>query len=161
FIGVSFAFILNALLFRVMPEAARYQSDMRIFTPYWIVAGALFWVTRRSSRAAEVAGLDVVLVDMPFNYALGGDVVTNAAGESGPAVASTIFYILLVLAASFSLQTWRIIFAALVAAGFEVALLTRTPQGTQFMLWAVPSIVGVAFICVYNTRRTTRLVERV
>jgi adenylate cyclase len=161
FVGVSFAFVLNSFLFRVMPEAARYQSDIRIFAPYWIAAAALFLVTRRSGRAADVAGLDVALVDMPFTFVLGVDVVTKTAGETGPAVASTIFYMLLVLAAGFSLQTWRIVFAALVAAGFEVALLARAPQGTQFILWAVPSIVGVAFICVYNTRRTTSLAERI
>src|SRR5205814_6830303 len=57
-------------------------------------------------------------------------------------------------------QPWRVGFAAVVSAGFEVALLARVPEGTQFTLWAVPSIIGVAFICVYNTRRTARLVAR-
>ena len=55
FVGVSFAFTMNAFLFRLMPEAARYRSDMHIFVPYWIAAAVLFWVTRRSGRAADLA----------------------------------------------------------------------------------------------------------
>jgi len=161
FIGVSFAFALNAFLYRVMPEAARYQSNVAIFATYWLASAAMFWLTRGPERAADVAGLDIPLVDMPFNYVLGVDVVTKNPGETGPAVASTIFYMLLVMAAAFSLRTWRIVFAASVGAAFEVALLARAPEGGQFTLWAVPSILGVAFICVYNTQRTTRLVERV
>jgi adenylate cyclase len=65
------------------------------------------------------------------------------------------------MAAAFSLDSGRIALAAAVGSVLEARLLRRVPAGDQFILWAVPVIAGVAAVCIYNTRRTIRLVERV
>jgi len=46
-----------------------YQSDLRLSAAYWLIATAVFWATRRSSRLAALVGVDVCLVDMPFGSA--------------------------------------------------------------------------------------------
>jgi class 3 adenylate cyclase len=69
-------------------------------------------------------------------------------------------FMLLVMAAGFSLQPRRIVLAALVAIVFEIHLLLLAPDGDQFIVWAIPVLGGVAAVCVYNTRSTIRLVAR-
>jgi adenylate cyclase len=161
FVGIAIAFTLNLLVARFIPAALRYQTDVRLFACYLAVASIVFWLTRRPGLAERVAGFDVALVDMPFTFAIGVEVVTKNPTENGPAVSSVMFYALLVLAAAFSLDTRRIVIAAVVGSGFEAGLLWLSRDGGQFMFWAIPAILGVAAICVYNTQRTIRLVERV
>jgi adenylate cyclase len=161
FTGISIAGVLNLLLPVMIPQARAYQSDVRLFACYWLVAAAVFWTNRRSARMARLAGLDVPLIDMPFTYLLSTDTMAKNPGLAAPAVASMAFYMLLVMAAAFSLDSGRIALAAAVGSVLEARLLRRVPAGDQFILWAVPVIVGVAAVCIYNTRRTIRLVERV
>src|SRR5262249_1993637 len=139
FVGISIAFAMNGLLLHLLPAGARYQSDVRLFACYWVVAAGIFWTTRRP-QAGRFIGLDVALVDMPFAFALEADVVLKNPTETGPAIASAVFSMLLVMAAAFSLDRSRIVLAAAVGAGLEVGLLLLAPDGAQFMLWAVPSI---------------------
>jgi len=161
FLGISIAFALNELLPHVLPEAHPFQTDVRLYVCYWLAAAVVFWATRRSARMAGLVGLDVALVDMPFVFLLQRDVVVRNPGISAVPLAGTIFFMLLVMAAAFSLQAWRILLAAAVGAAAEVRLLSLDPQAVQFTAWAVPVIAGVALICVYNTWRTLRLVEGV
>jgi len=65
------------------------------------------------------------------------------------------------MAAAFSLRTSRIALAAAVGAAFEVPLSLLTGEASQVVAWSVPVIAGVAAVCIYNTRRTIRLVENV
>jgi len=159
-IGISLATAMNLVLPALLPGARAFQSDVRLFTCYWLVAVAVFWASRRSERITRFVGLDVPLVDMPFIYLLQAHVITANPGLQGPGVASVMFYMLLVLAAAFSLQPGRIVFAGLVAIAFSVRLLRMAQDGPQFILWAVPILAGVAAICVYNTHTTLRLVAR-
>jgi adenylate cyclase len=159
FVGISIAFAMNLTVPRVIPEARAFQSDVRFFACYWLVAAAIIWATRNSRLGARLVGLDVAFVDMPFTFLLGWDVVANNPGVVGPAIGTAAFFMLLVLAAAFSLQTWRIVLAAGVGGILETLLLLLAPEGRQFVFWAVPSIVGVAAICAYTTRRTIHLVE--
>src|SRR5438046_9525718 len=69
----------NLLVPVLIPQALPYQSDVGLFACYWLVAAVLFW-TRRSPRAANLAGLDVCLVDMPFTFLLQADVMTKNPG---------------------------------------------------------------------------------
>jgi adenylate cyclase len=144
-----------------LPRAATYQTDFRLFGAYWIGAAVIFWASRRSVRAARLVGLDVALMDMPFVFLLQLSIILRNPSDASPAVATTIFYMLLVLAASFSLETGRIAFAAFVGGTLEAVALLLSRGAEQFVLWAVPSIWGVAAACIYVTHRTVRLVEEV
>jgi class 3 adenylate cyclase len=161
FVGITIAAVLNSVLPLVIPQGAAYQSDVRLFAGYWLAAAAIFWASRRSGQIARLVGLDVPLVDMPIVYLMQADVVARHVGESGPGISAVVFYMLLVMAAGFSLETWRVVVAAAVAEVLLVLLLSFDPGASQFIPFAVPAIIGVTVASVYNTRRTIRLVENV
>jgi adenylate cyclase len=157
-IGVSLAGALNVILPVVVPASRAFQSDVRLFTCWWLLAATVFWASRRSARMAAFVGLDVPLIDMPFTYLLQARVIAANPHLQGPGIATMMFYMLLVMAAGFSLQPARIVLAALVAIAFESRLLLLAPDGKQFIVWAVPVLAGVAAVCLHNTRSTIRLV---
>jgi adenylate cyclase len=161
FIGISIAGLVNALLPRLVPAAQVFQSDIALSVAYWLAAALVFWGTRRSRRLAALVGIDVCLVDMPFVYLLQAGVITRNPGIQGAAMTTTMFYMLLVMAAAFSLRTSRIVLTAAVAATLEMRLAQLAGEGWQVMAWSVPVIIGVAAISIYMTRRTIRLVETV
>ena len=161
FVGITIAGVLNSVVPWVIPAGAAYQSDVRLFACYWVAAGLVFWAARRSGRIARFVGLDIPFVDMPIVYLMQADVVARHVGESGPGISAVVFYMLLVMAAGFSLETWRVVVAAAVAIVLLVLLLSVDPGASQFIPFAVPAIVGVAVVSVYNARRTIRLVESV
>jgi adenylate cyclase len=157
-IGVSLAAALNVILPVVVPASRPFQSDVRLFACWWLLAATVFWASRRSARMAAFVGLDVPLIDMPFTYLLQARVIAANPHLQGPGIATMMFYMLLVMAAGFSLQPGRIVLAALVAIAFESRLLFLAPDGRQFIVWAVPVLAGVAAVCLHNTRSTIRLV---
>jgi len=53
FVGISIAGALNLLLPLVVPAMQAYQSDLRRYAAYWLIATAVFWATRRSSRLCD------------------------------------------------------------------------------------------------------------
>jgi len=161
FVGISIAFVLNLLVPEVIPGARAFQSDVRLFACYWTAAAAVFWATRRSERTARLVGLDIVLIDMPFTFLLGWSVVAKNPGAAALATSNGVLYVLLVMAAAFSLRVSRIVLAAAVGAALNVLLLVLAGVGTQFTIWAVGVMAGVAAVCVYNTRRTINLVHSV
>jgi adenylate cyclase len=159
-IGVSLAGALNVILPVVVPASRAFQADVRLFACWWLLAATVFWASRRSARMAAFVGLDVPLIDMPFTYLLQARVIAANPHLQGPGIATMMFYMLLVMAAGFSLQPARIVLAALVAIAFESRLLLLAPDGKQFIVWAVPVLAGVAAVCLHNTRSTIRLVAR-
>ena len=161
FVGISLAFVLNLLMPDIIPQTHALQADVRLFACYWLAAAAVFWANRRSGRVARLVGLDIALVDMPFVFALQWNVVTKNPGFAAPAVWSVVFYMLLIMAAAFSLETWRIVLAAAIGGTLEIVLLSVVHVERQFMDGTVGVIAGVAVISVYNTRRTINLVSRV
>ena len=93
FVGISIAGALNLLLPLVVPAMQAYQSDLRRYAAYWLIATAVFWATRRSSRLAALVGVDVCLVDMPFVYLLQASVIARNPGLPA-ALTTTMFYML-------------------------------------------------------------------
>jgi len=68
----------------------------------------------------------------PFAFLLQWTVVLRNPAISAVPLAGTIFFMLLVLAAAFSLEAWRIVLAAAVGAAAEVWLLSLSPEAVQF-----------------------------
>src|SRR5207249_3204810 len=96
----------------IVAETRVLEADNRLFAVYWLAAAAVFWANRRSPWFARLVGLDIAFVDMPFVFFLQWDVVAKNRGSAAPAVWGVVFYMLLIMAASFSLKTWRIVLAA-------------------------------------------------
>src|SRR5438094_3450442 len=95
FVGISTAGALNLLLPLVVPATRAYQSDLRISAAYWLIATAVFWATRRSSRLAALVGVDICLVDMPFVYLLQASVIARNPRLPAAARTRTTVYMLL------------------------------------------------------------------
>jgi hypothetical protein len=91
FVGISTAGALNLLVPLVVPAMRAYQSDLRLSAAYWLIATAVFWATRRSSRLATLVGVDICLVDMPFVYLLQASVIARNPGIPAAALATTMF----------------------------------------------------------------------
>jgi len=161
FVGITIASGLNLLLPEVMHETRALQADVRLFAYYWLAAAAVFWANRRSGRIAHLVGLDIAVVDMPFVFLLQWDVVARNPGVAAPAVWSVVFYMLLIMAAAFSLQTWRIFLAAGIGGALEVVLLSLAHVDRQFIAGTVAVIGGVAAMCAYNAWRTIHFVHTV
>src|SRR2546428_9092263 len=142
-----------------MPGTRALRAGVRLFAYYWLAAAAVFWANRRSGRIAYLVGLDIAVVDMPFVFLLQWDVVARNPGVAAPAVWSVVFYMLLIMAAAFSLQTWRIFLAAGIGGALEVVLLSLAHVDRQFIAGTVAVIGGVAAICSYNVWRAIHLVH--
>lgn len=161
FVGISIAYASNWLIPHLVLESARYEADLRLFACYWLIAAGVFWAGRWSTWIARLVGLDIAVVDIRLAFLLQAGVVTRNLGNPGPALFGVGYNVLLVLAAAFSLESWRIVFAAAIAAAFQVLLLSRAGLDAGTMTSAVSIIAGVAAISVFNTMRTIHLVRSV
>ena len=161
FFGISIAYVLNWITPRFIPEALASQADLRLFAGYWFLAAVVFWAARRSDRIARVVGLDIALLDMPMIFLLQLTVLAKNPASISPALVGVAFYMLLILAAGFSLETRTILLAAAVGAVLQLLILHRAGVSRDFMVSAAGVLSGIAFGCVYNTRRTIQLVRSV
>jgi adenylate cyclase len=159
--GITAALVLNAVLPLFVSPAVRYQADLRLATWYWVVAGIVFVASRRSDRVARLVGLDVVCVDMPFVFLLNRSIVVATDGNPVPAAFATTFFLLLVLAAGFSLEPWRVVVAGMAGVAFEVALLVIAHVDVGTITTTACVIAGGAAVTLYDNGRTLRLVETV
>src|SRR5262245_34395935 len=123
--GITVAFALDWLLPKCFAEGAQYQTSLRIFAIYWVVAASLCLAGLRSERMARLVGLDVALLDMPAAFAL----QLSASGPAGDPVAAVLavtYFAALILASCFSLQPRRIVLAGAVGVLLGVCLLLVT-----------------------------------
>src|SRR6185295_7334197 len=70
FVGISIAYALNLLLPEVLHETRAVQADVGLFACYWLAAAAVFWANRHFGRIAQLVGIDIAVVDMPFVFLL-------------------------------------------------------------------------------------------
>src|SRR5689334_16023349 len=59
FVGITIACAMNLGVPLVLPAAARYQSDPRLFACYWVIAAVIFWTTQRTESGRRLVGFDV------------------------------------------------------------------------------------------------------
>jgi len=161
FFGISVAYLINLLMPRIIPEAAAAQADLLLFAAYWLLAAVVFWAARQSDRVAGVVGLDIALLDMPMIFVLQWTIIAKNPESIAPALVGVTFYMLLIFAAAFSLETRTILLAATVGVVLQVLILHRAGAGRDFMVSAAGVLAGIAFGCVYNARRTLHLVSSV
>ena len=162
FAGISLAGGLNVLVPFLVPDLARFQSSLPLFTCYWSVAAALFWASRRfPALLARLAGLDVALIDMPFVLLLQLDVVRHNPGDMGPPSLGIGFFLLLIIAVAFSLNLLPLV--AAVAVGATLATVSLVVAGVPLasFVWPVSMVVGAGIGCMYLVRRIVRLVGAV
>jgi len=158
--GITVAFALDWGLPKCFAEGAHYQSSLRIFGIYWVVAASLCLAGLRSERMARLVGLDVALLDMPAAFAL----QLSASGRPGDPVAAVLaipYFVALILASCFSLQARRIALAGAVGVLLGVSLLLATSADPSLVVMATLVMTGTAIGCHALTARTIELVRGV
>jgi adenylate cyclase len=133
---------------------------------YWVAAGLLLWrIRRRSDAAARRSALAIPLVDMPVALLLVGGAIERleatpyAADASSVATQLPLFYLLLVLLASLTLEERYTWLAGAVAVVLQSALLVRVGRHPSFVL-TVALATGVGtWLALYTRRRSVALVE--
>ncbi len=158
FVGISVAFLVNALLPLLFPEAVRYQSSFRVFVPYWLVAAGLYVAVRRWEHMTRLVGVDVALLDMPAAFLLQHS-VSGGHGDAASAVLGITYFAMLTLGASFALDARRIVLAACMGAVLEAALLHAAEADRSFLVMSTLLMVGVAIGCLHLSARTVQLVQ--
>jgi adenylate cyclase len=157
FAGVS-AFFALSLLMGLVLRNPDWVSDWTLFTAYWLAAGALVWLGRRSATAADWSGLSIPLVDMPAVFLL-TSATLDARMNVGFIVGGTAsLYVLLIISAMATLDSRGVAASAAVAAVLEVALQRRIGMSWGSAAFTVLTLGMAAAGCAYVIRRVTRLV---
>jgi adenylate cyclase len=160
FIGVS-AFFAQALLMGIVLGNPGWANDWALFTAYWVVAGALLWLARRSDTVARLASGAIPLLDMPAAFALQWKVLIYAGDPGLIAGSSTGFFVLLIIAAMATLDPRQLMAAAAVAATLEVILLHGAGIDPSTGVMTSLVMLMAALGCIYFIRRSTQLVADV
>lgn len=118
FWGVS-AFFLLFLVLGGRLRLPEWSGNLGLFTLYWLATTVIFLVSRRSERLVLASGMAVARFDAPIVFFLQWATfpTSNPNGVAGFTVG---VYVLLVMLAAFSLQSWYVIFTAVVVAAYEV-----------------------------------------
>jgi class 3 adenylate cyclase len=159
--GVSLAYALNWLMPYALPEALALQADLHVFAAYWVLAAAVFAAALRSDTVARLVGLDMPVVDMPMIFLLQCDTLRRNPESSAPALVGIGFYALLIIAAAFSLEIWKVVLAGVVGIVLEGLILGRAGASRDLIVSEAGVLGGVAAVCAYNTRRTLGLLRSV
>jgi adenylate cyclase len=157
FIGISIAFVFNALMPVFAPGQAEFQGSVALFAAYWLAAAAIHTAVRRSDRAARLVGLDIPLVDMPAAFALQHPLLGRQLDVTA-AVLGFTYFALFTMAAAFSLDRRRIAFAAVMGFALESVLLLVAGANALMFVTLAMVMWGVAVACRFLTDRTIQLV---
>jgi len=158
--GITVYFVVNWCLPKCFAEGAQYQSSMRTFAVYWVVAASLCLAGLRSERMVRLVGFDVALLDMPAVFAL--QLSTHERyGDPVEAVLAVTYFSLLILASCFSLQPRRVVLASVVGVLLGVCLLLITGADPSLVVTATLAMTGAGIGCHVFTARMIDLVRRV
>jgi class 3 adenylate cyclase len=132
---------------------------------YVVAAGLILVVRRRSPGLARWQGLALPLVDMPVVFLIIQGVIqklraTDYANDaSAVSTQLPIFYILLILSASLSLEERYTWIAGAVAVTLQSVLLLSTGRHPSFICTIAMATVLATWLAVYAHRRSVALVR--
>jgi adenylate cyclase len=131
---------------------------------YAVAAGLIVAARRRSPATARWRGLAVPLVDMPVALFLVGSVIERlrvtdyAADAASVATQLPLFYVLLILPASLSLEERQTWIAGVVAVVLQSALLLYVGRHPSFVTTMALATVIATWLALYARRRSVALV---
>jgi signal transduction histidine kinase len=158
--GVSAFFVLFLVLGGWLRLPA-WIGNLDLFAFYWSAALGVFAATLRFEAVARFATLAVALLDMPMVYLVQRATLDTSPSASGVAGFTIGVYVLLVILAALSLETWFILFSAGAASAFEVLLQYEAGVGEGGMI-STPIVLGLtAGACTYARHRLVDLAGRV
>jgi class 3 adenylate cyclase len=159
--------LLSLLLFRLL-IASWVGPPFLLFGAYWL-ASVLFWAAGRR-LPTEVVALSIPLLDLPAAFVLLSSALRalQVAGYNQEAVHfpfhATIYFVLLIMLAAFTLDETRLYATAAVAAVLQVALAylaAGTALDVTLLVLSIVALALVAILSVYGGRRVADLVARV
>ncbi len=166
FVAASAIFALSLGFTAVYPDFIGANRPAMI--AYVLAAGIIVWARRRSPRIARLHTLTIPLLDMPMVFMLLYLAAQrlHAAGFHSDAASlpfqGTIFFALLILLASLSLEVLQIYLAAAVAMVFQTVLfILERPDFLFMMMQCVLTLGFTAALCMYARSRTISLVSTV
>ncbi|PWU25554.1 MAG: hypothetical protein C5B48_00740 [Candidatus Rokuibacteriota bacterium] len=160
FSGVTAFFALFLLLGGLLHLPA-WTGNLGLFSIYWSVTAAVFWVSRRFTRVAHVTSLAIGLVDIPMVFLLQWATFPTSPSVSGVAGFTVGVYVLLVILAALSLERWYVFFTAAAGIAFEVLLQYLADVSVGAMVSTVILIGVTTVACSYARERLVALVGRV
>jgi signal transduction histidine kinase len=160
FAGVTFFFALFLVLSEVLGDRT-WQGNIKPFTVYWIAAGIVLWAGQRRDSIARWASLAVPFLDMPMVFFVQWSTYPYTPNPAAVAGYSIGPFVLLLVLASLSLQTWKIYLTAASGAFWEMALQKLAGVSVGAMVSSVVLMLLGAFICVYGAGRLRELIGQV
>ena len=154
FIGITVALAFNWTFPSIFPDARQHQVSVPLFCAYWVAAALVFWAGRRSERVARLVGIDMAVLDAPAVFLLQ---LTQNPNETS-AVLTVLYFILLTVASTFSLQPHRVILVAATSTVLQCAGMWLVGTNAALITTVVLAMFGVAVACLYITDRTIELV---
>lgn len=133
---------------------------------YWVAAGGVVWASRRSEIAARWSGLAIPFIDMPVIFLLIRDLVHRlaeggfATDASAVATQLPLFFLLMILAGSLSLDIRLTWLSAAVALALQSLLLLREGLDLSFVVIVCLTTVLATTIGTLARRRSIDLVRQ-
>lgn len=156
FAGVSLLFGLSLLMDPIL-GIEKWRGNLGPFFTYWLLAGVLYLISRRSARGALLASLAIPFVDMPAVFLIQRE--SFATGDPlGIASFSLALYLFLVVLAASTLRVWQIVLAGAVGAALEATLL-RLAQADYGTVAA--ALVLIALVTAGSAEAQRRIVRTV
>jgi class 3 adenylate cyclase len=163
FVAAGALFILNAAFLLFSPEYI--GPPMLPLGLYALAAGLILAARRRTPNVAGWRGLALPFVDMPVALLLVGGVVdrlrlTDYATDAAAVAAQLpLFYILLILAASLSLEERHTWIAGAVAVVLQSSLLLHAGRHPSFIITVGLATVLATWLALHARRRSVALVR--
>jgi adenylate cyclase len=163
FVAVGTTLAINVAFLLLNPEYV--GPPLAALVAYWLAASALLLVRRRSAVAARWSGLALPLIDMPVTFLLVGGTIERlrvtpyAADAAAVATQLPLFYLLLILASSLTLEERHTRIAGGVAVVLQSSMLLRVGRHPSFVLTVAVATALGAWLALYTRRRSVALVR--
>lgn len=159
--GAVTAFFALQLFVALVLKNPAWQGNLGIFACYWCAATAIFLASRHSAPVARSASLCVPFIDIPMVFLIQLAALPSSTSARGMASFTIGLYVLLIMLAALSLETWQIFLAAAMAALLEMILQVRAGEHPGAIAAGFIVLALAAIICAGARRRRLDLVSRV
>ena len=158
--GVS-AFFLCSALVGALPGQRHWWESLPAFGLYWLLSVALYGAGRRFERSAPVLSLAILAVDMPMVFVIQWFSYETSTSVPGLVGFTMAIYVFLIGLSALSLDTRRMIAAAVAGAAFQIGLQALAGLHWSAMASTAILVALVAATCFYIRGRVADLTHHV
>jgi adenylate cyclase len=162
-LALTIMFVVLALFRRTIPGFI--GPPLALLVCWLAVAVLILWLSRRSAPIARLGSLSLAVIDMPMMFFVFAETIArwHLAGRhddaSRLALHAGLYYTLILVGVSLSLEQRRIFLAAAIAAVLEVTLINLGgAMDVIITLLSVIAIGMIATVLVYASQRALALI---